>query len=95
VYYWFSKSRVLLPHIIILSFTALLGFHHSRLIYVMAHSYFVAILSFTLPSFCNTLLPTALMSVVDAQQRAKSHLEKLEGCQEELRKRDAEVRKYI
>ncbi len=86
---------MLLPHIIILSFTALLGFHHTRLIYVMAHSYFVAILSFTLPSFCNTLLPTALMSVVDAQQRAKSHLEKLEGCQEELRKRDAEVRKYI
>jgi chromosome segregation ATPase len=34
----------------------------------------------------------ALMSVVDAQQRAKSHLEKLEGCQEELRKREAEVR---
>ena len=44
------------------------------------------------PAFFASHAAAALMSVVDAQQRAKSHLEKLEGCQEELRKREAEVR---
>jgi hypothetical protein len=42
--------------------------------------------------FCNT---DALSAVVDAQQRAKSHLERLEGTQEELRKREAEARSLI
>ena len=49
-----------------------------------------SILLFFPPLFAHAA--AALMSVIDAQQRAKSHLERLEGCQEELRKRDAEVR---
>ncbi len=36
-------------------------------------------------------LTRSIAAVVDAQQRAKSHLERLESIQEELRKREAEV----
>lgn len=43
-------------------------------------------------SFPTTFVLTFLFAaVVDAQQRAKAHLERLENTQEELRKREAEV----
>ncbi len=44
-----------------------------------------------LPPFNHRNLTRSIAAVVDAQQRAKSHLERLESIQEELRKREAEV----